>query len=473
MTAGVCHNWKILPVVVAMSIVSVVSPATPMMTNLKIPNVPDSIVDIKGDAAECPHCCLPFAFFSSPVLKTNLLMSRNACFIIACFALATVASTPSTGHEVDQYSVPIGESLLDMGDYWNQMLYGVVSRGVEQANKNIAAEKNSWLPDLGETRLARQQSPAALAKCVRQQLPSALSLIENVEDSLEATNYRDVTSGRRLAYRAEKEESVYLHGPGVPDPRHYNRLLFMRCSTIKVHGHYFGTDKIGHFFAMGYHYYSAYQAARLMGQTHELAMQKAADVCGWVTESSFLGITSTGIYSNADMATNYTGLKFYLNLTQPVKLQGHMVPAMVVRKGEYWKLREHFSVESPLFAQYVSVHWDEVLNPCYLDETVRAPARRAIKSRSRQLLDWYAGNDSRRRTRAYFDNILKHCTTYYGENYGHSGDVEWLLGLGTLCFDTATAPVDDPVVRGNRSSLRWSETPRRPSVRAAANSFRH
>ena len=117
MTAGVCHNWKILPVVVAMSIVSVVSPATPMMTNLKIPNVPDSIVDIKGDAAECPHCCLPFAFFSSPGLKTNLLMSRNAIFIVACFALATVASTPSTGHEVDQYSVPIGESLLDMGDY--------------------------------------------------------------------------------------------------------------------------------------------------------------------------------------------------------------------------------------------------------------------------------------------------------------------------------------------------------------------
>jgi len=398
-------------------------------------------------------------------------MSKNACFIIVCFALATVVSTPCTGHEVDQYSVPIGESLLDMGDYWNQLLYGVVSRGVEQVNKNIAAEKKSWLPDLGGARLARQQSPAALAKCVRQQLPNALSLIENVEDNLETTNYRDVTSGRRLAYRAEKEESVYLQGPGFPDPRHYNRLLFMRCSTIKVHGHYFGTDKIGHFFAMGYHYYTAYQAARLMGQSHALAMQKAADVCGWVTESSFLGITSTGIYSNADMATNYTGLKFYLNLTQPVKLQGHMVPAMVVRKGEYWKLREHFSVESPLFAQYVSVHWDEVLNPCHLDETVRTPARRAIKSRSRQLLDWYAGSDSRRRTRAYFDNILKHCTTYYGESYGHSGDAEWLLGLGALCFDGTTSPAEDPVVRGNQLPPLWRGTHSRPSVRAASNSL--
>ena len=443
-----------------------------MMTDLKIPNIPDSIVDINGGMAQCPHCRLPFRFSRPHVSTTNVLMSKNACFIVTCFALATVVSTPCTGHEVDQYSVPIGESLLDMGNYWNQMLYGVVSRGVKQANKNIAAEKNSLLPDLGGARLARQQSPAALAKCVRQQLPNALSLIEKVEDSLEATNYRDVTSGRRLAYRAEKEASVYLQGPGVPDPRHYNRLLFMRCSTIKVHGHYFGTDKIGHFFAMGYHYYTAYQAARLMGQTHELAMQKAADVCGWVTESSFLGITSTGIYSNADMATNYTGLKFYLNLTQPVKLQGHMVPAMVVRKGEYWKLREHFSVESPLFAQYVSVHWDEVLNPCHLDETVRAPARQAIKSRSRQLLDWYAGNDSRRRTRAYFDNILKHCTTYYGENYGHSGDVEWLLGLGTLCFDATTSPVDDPIVRGNRPSLRWRGISGRPSVDAASNSRR-
>ena len=64
---------------------------------------------------------------------------------------------------------------------------------------------------------------------------------------------------------------------------------------------------------MGYHYYTAYQAIRLMGQSHNMAMQKACDICGSVTENSFLGITSTAIYSNADMATNYIGLKFYLN----------------------------------------------------------------------------------------------------------------------------------------------------------------
>lgn len=408
--------------------------------------------------------------FQAPFANTNFLMKRSIRFLVICLTLAALDPTRCLGHEVDQYSVPIRGSLLDMGAYWDQLVYEVISRGVQQANKNIAIEKNSWWPDVAGSRLAKQQSPAALARAVRQQLPNALSLIETIEASLEATNFRDVTSGRRIAYRADKEKSVYRDGPGFPDPRYWNRLLFMRCSTIKVHGHYLGTDKIGHFFAMGYHYYTIYQATRLMGQSHEVAKEKARDICGWVTECSFLGLSSTAIYSNADMATNYIGLKFYLNLTQPVKLAGRMVPAMVVREGDYWKLGEHLTRASPLFSQYVSVHWDEVLNPCHLDETVRAQTRQAIKFRSQQLLDWYAGSDPRRHTSAYFDNILQHCTTYYGEDYGHSGDTEHLLGLGSLCFDDAAPPIQKPVVRGNRPPPFRQGTPNRLGVRSTSNS---
>jgi hypothetical protein len=232
----------------------------------------------------------------------------------------------------------------------------------------------------------------------------------------------------------------------------------MRSSTVKVHGHYVGTDKLGHFVGMGFHYYRAYRAARLIGQSHESSMKSACSICGSVTENGLLGCCVTGIYSNADMAANYAGLKFYLNVTRPVQLTGQQVAPMAVRDGEFWKLSPHVAPNCPLLAMFVSVHWDEVLNPSYLDFTVREQARRSIQSRSRQLLDWYAGQDPQRRNPEYFENLLEHCKHYYGEDYGHAGKDGQLLCLGTLCFDRQRPAAEAPVVRANRTSSIWGRS---------------
>jgi hypothetical protein len=377
---------------------------------------------------------------------------RMVFILSSCFLLLGFMYSKSPAHEVDQYSPPAGQSLRDLGTYWNQLIYRVVLDGVKQANQDIASTKNSWLPDPGGSRMANSQSPNTLAKCVRAQLPSAMDMIENMEHKIAATDGRDVASGQLLAYRPKATQSVYLPATQIRGMRYWNRLLFMRSSTIKVHGHYIGTDKIGHFFAMGYYYYNAYQAAQLLGHTHAESLQKASDICGWTTENSFLGMTSTAIYSNADLAANYLGLKFYLNLCHPVKIAGHLESALVVREGDYWKIRDRLNQNSPLFSKYVSAHWDEVLNPCHLEESFREHARKEIYARRELLLDWYAGNDPRRRTKVYFDNILAHTKTYYGENYGHSGPEAHQLGIGTICFESvAESPAI--VVRGNQRQM--------------------
>lgn len=390
---------------------------------------------------------------------------KNQCFLAVSIGWMLLGFPCQKGlaHEVDQYNPPTGQSLIDLGDYWNQLVYRVVFDGVQQANQEIKAAKNSWLPDPGGSRIEKIQSPGSLAKCVRSQLPSAMALIENIEHKIAETDSRDIVTGRLLAYRPAATQSIYQPVARFRDLRYWNRLVFMRSSTIQVHGHYVGTDKVGHFFAMGYYYYSAYQTARAVGHSHEESMQKATDLCGWVTENSFLGMTSTAIYSNADMAANYSGLKFYLNLCQPVRLAGKIEPAMVVREGDFWKIRDGFNVDSPLFAKYISAHWDEVLNPCHLEESFREHARKEIYARREALLEWYAGHDERRRTKGYFDNILRHTQTYYGEKYGHSGAEAHELGIGAICFGT-DAPTAQVIVRGNRKQISWGKSlPQRQS----------
>ena len=376
-------------------------------------------------------------------------------FLILGFGLFLLCSSnrPGYAHEVDQYSPPIGECLQDLGPYWDQLMYRVVSDGVTRANQDIESVKKSWIPDPGGGRLALSQSATTLAKCVRLQLPSAMALIENMEHKIAETDGRDIETGRLLAYRPEVSESVYLPAARLRGMRYWNRLSFMRSSTIQLHGHFVGTDKIGHFFAMGYHYFNVYQMARALGKTHEEGLQHAADICGWTTENSFLGLTSTAIYSNADLAANYLGLKFYLNLYRPVKINGQLEPAIVVRDGDYWKIRDGLHKHSPLFSKYVSAHWDEVLNPCHLEASFREFTRKEIYSRRNRLLDWYAGDDQRRRTKAYFDNIMRHTQTYYGENYGHSGAEAHQLGVGEICFEKP-ADANAVVVRGNQHRMK-------------------
>ena len=418
----------------------------------KIADIPARVVESNRRATED---------FTIYLLSWVLSLMRSFLKLGTVILLVGFNIPSSFAHEVDQYSPPAGERLHDLGPYWDQLMYRVVCDGVAQANQGIDAVKNSWIPDPGGGRLALSQNPTTLTKCVRLQLPSAMALIENMEHKIAETDGRDIETGCLLAYRPGVAQSVYLPAARLRGMRYWNRLSFMRSSTIQLHGHYVGTDKIGHFFAMGYYYYNVYQAARVLGKTHEESLRHAADICGWTTENSFLGLTSTAIYSNADLAANYLGLKFYLNLYQPVKIAGQMEPAIVVRDGDYWKIRDGLHEHSPLFAKYISAHWDEVLNPCHLEASFREYTRKEIFSRRNVLLNWYAGNDPRRRTKAYFNNIMTHTQTYYGENYGHSGAEAHQLGIGEICFETPADSVG-VVIRGNqpRIKLRKPQTDR-------------
>ncbi|NIP84080.1 MAG: hypothetical protein GTO03_00360, partial [Planctomycetales bacterium] len=349
-------------------------------------------------------------------------------WLLSCAVLA-ICGRMAAAHEVDQHSVPVGEQFVDHGDYWNRLLFQAVAGALVATNDDITRARRVKLAPLRAARLAHLHAPATFTWRVRKNLPTALWAIESLEMQMRLARHRDEATGRLLGYRAPLIDSTYSHPPGLPDVRQLNRMLLMRCSTIKVHGQYLGTDKIGHFLAMGYLYYQVYRAARLSGQSQEDALGLSVQVNRWgpLSEQMFLGMIPTGVYSNADMAANYVGMKYYVNVTEPVKLQGRLYPAMVQRVGDYWRLSPHVRPDGDFFAAFVSEHFDEVLNPSLFVRGTRGRVRRAIQRQGTQLVHWYAQDRRAAWTPHYYEKVARDCRTYYGEPYGHAGQSEQLV----------------------------------------------
>jgi hypothetical protein len=351
-----------------------------------------------------------------------------------------LAAIPCAGraHEVDQFDVPLGKEFVDLGDYWDRMLYGAVEKAVEKTNESIRrTKKYNRIAPLRQVQLNQLHSPGQLAWSVRRKLPSAILAIEGLELKVHLTGRQPEDSGRITGHFGSLLSGTYCHLPMLPDPRQINRISLLRCSTIKVHGTYFGTDKFSHFVSMGFIYYLYYHAARTLGQSHEEAVATARSIGknGPISERWLVGYIPSGVYSNADMAANYVGMKYYLNVTEPVRLKGRVYPPMVVREGDFWRIQPHVRPGNGYFSLFVSPHFDEVFNPNLFEWGMRGRVRAAIRARGGKLVDWYAKDDPAKRSPAYFDFMLHECLTYYGEDYGHCGQLGKLITVSQTCFD--------------------------------------
>lgn len=102
--------------------------------------------------------------------------------------------------------------------------------------------------------------------------------------------------------------------------------------VMQVNDIRFGTDKIGHFFQLGYdHYYE-----RTVGKGALSRDDAIRD--GSKSEEGSFGLDITGVYSNADIAANKAGMKFYEDLARNPNLT--------------------FDIKA-----YISSDWNEVSNP--------------------------------------------------------------------------------------------------------------
>ena len=357
---------------------------------------------------------------------------RPGPVLLATF-LAVPVSSPAHANETDQFLLPSDRKFVDVGRLITVAHHNVLVAVTGSLNEQIRRAQDIGDPAERRERLKALHSPRRLADGVRAEFGQGFLETLEIESSLGSTLARSAFPGSEyIAFK--RLDWIYFFAHWPIDPR--NIPLLFQSSTIRVHGHYVGTDKFGHFHDLGHIYFCDYTSKRAAGKSEEDAVHEVVGAYsrGVISETALIGFVATGVCSNADLAVNYLGLKFYRNLTEPVMLEGREAPPMLVLVGEYWQLNTHVRPDSDFMAPFFSDHWNEALNPCVYEVGLRNAIRRKLDTRAGEVLDFYCGVDGRPRDAAYFTGLAKELSSYFGEDYGYYGDASTVMSIGTACF---------------------------------------
>jgi hypothetical protein len=351
----------------------------------------------------------------------------------ACLAgLLCLLPCPALAHETDNFSLPLDTELADLGDYLETVHTRVLDEVVRETNSKIEQALKAKSPPARARELERLHDPATLANAFLAKFGHRMSEDIQLERALRGKWAERTYPGKQPSHR-----DIWMNfSAHVPlDPRQWGMLY--QSHTIRACGSYFGTDKIVHFHHLGVSYYTMYRSLLKTDVSPEAALREVIrqhTQGGILAESALLGSITTGIYSNADLAANLAGFKFFLNLTEPVVLKGQSRAPLLVRNETFWRLNHHVRPRTGWLCPYVSDHWNEALNPSLYEASMRPGIRRVLISRAEQIVQFYTRRDGRPNDPVYFDNLARELSTYDGEPYGHSGQFDKLMTIGNTCI---------------------------------------
>jgi hypothetical protein len=328
--------------------------------------------------------------------------------ILFLITLSMGVILPTHAEETDQFTLPRQE-LRDIGPITSYKLYELLEKVRVQTNEEI------------QMYLARAKYSKHAAK--------ELALRYD-EIYLADLIYKNTGPGfPRWLRHLPKDPLPMLYKETLP----WNTIYWLVFSqsplfviglapTIKMYDYYFGTDKLGHFFMQGHTYYKLYRFFRDHGKSATQA-QAAIVMYGQILEQTYLGTLINGVYSNADLAANYAGWKFYMNLAQSVKIGNKTLSPIFILNGGKWEFARHIN-KVDLLKPYLSDVLNEALNPCRYT-FMRGQIRRQILKR---CPDWIKRKGL---TRQIVQAKLQDSTRWHGEAYGH-----WLPKNNAVTLDT-------------------------------------
>ncbi len=338
----------------------------------------------------------------------------------------------ATAHETDNFCLPLDIELADLGDFLEAVHTRALEASVARVNSGIESALGIRSDAAREARLQRLHDPLALANEFIDQFSHPMFEDSGLEKALRGSWARASFTGHETTYQ---DLGMNFSAHATLDPRRW--MMLTQSRTVKAFGVYFGTDKIVHFHHLGAAYYRMYRDLHDQGLSREAAYEqvlKHYKEDGILSEENIFGTFSTGIFSNADLAANHVGFRFYENLTEKVILKGKEREPLVVRSGVFWRLNRHVRPRSGWLEPFVSDHWNEALNPNLYTPSMRAGIRQTLEERAGTIVQFYTGIDGRPRDAAFFDGLARDLATYYGESYGHSGQFENLMTIGNTCF---------------------------------------
>lgn len=380
-----------------------------------------------------------------------------AAYFLALIALAVLALQPlaARAHETDQCTLPLGRELADLKVPLSSIVQGAIVTAVN--NTNAAIKRSLWHGEPTE-QTSHLQSADWIAAQVWAQLLATFPTNEGLDITLAGEAMRARYPGLVTVYLPE--QLIYDDPVLLLDVTKLTRTLF-RAATINVDGTLFGTDKIIHFIHLGRIYHSSYLNARARGLPEAEAVAGAVQISAgsnlFLSENGFLGMLTTGIRSNADLAANYAGLKFYRNLTETVRIGNKVLPPMLVHEGLYWRLDEHVRDQPDFFAAFITPHLNEALNPNSYAIVTDARVRKMVRSRCPDMLARYRDEHGQVQSREQFAQIEQDLSTFYGEDYGYQNDGKDTISIATTCFPVTQPP--DPNAASAAAGAQSSHAP--------------
>jgi hypothetical protein len=363
-------------------------------------------------------------------------------------AVVCAAGAPASAHETDQYTMPLSTPFADMGDWLDTVHFRAVDRAVRKLNEEVEAALAIEDPQQRAAALHWARRPENAADKVYQSFNDAFTEIMDIENALRGEWARRAYPGLITAHNPR--EWIYSRTHYWIDPRQI--VLMFRSSTLKAYGVYFGSDKLSHFHHMGKIYYSQYRQQLHNGMNREEAtayVVRSYAHGNAVGENALLGFIATGVYSNADLAANFAGLKFNINITEPVYINGEVREPMIVRKGEFFRVNKHVRPESGWFGAFVSDHWNEALNPSWYNWDIREDVRAALASRADIIAQFYTQVDGRPADPQYYTDLALQLSVLDGEDYGHCRKWDRIMTIAQVCWPAWAVTPKAEGLRGN------------------------
>ena len=328
--------------------------------------------------------------------------------------------------ETDQYNLP-PTPLIDIGDQVTEYTEDNIRDAVRRVNKKIrsidscsenTAEAKCRISKKDKKKLARLRSEDAIAKAVFKEMGDGIIPFTKSSWWMEGHKF----GVEPVRYKPGIKKSIYVTAP-------FNQLTL--SSTVKLYSEEFGTDKIAHIFQQGYDYHKIYQKARRKGSTEKEAIKKAVK-WGQKTERTYFGTWVSGVYSNADLYSNYAGLKFYLGLTREIKIGENIRPATLSIKDGFWVVNENKNLKDDLLKPFITKHLNEAYNPNKFFNVFKF--RKVIKRvvRKRACKQWFERYPDLKKDG--LETTTKSLELWQGEDYGFSAS-EKFITIANTCFD--------------------------------------
>ncbi len=361
----------------------------------------------------------------------------HAVSVLAVVLAVGVLSSGSPANETDQFTLPTDRAFADLGPFMERVHFEIMTEMADDLNKELARAY------MGNRRydIERLTAPGTVADRFRSSFAPGFIETMNLENSLRTRRIRDAYPDQITAYRTLGWIYAWAHLP--IDPRRL--VLLFQSSTINVHGAYMGTDKIAHFHDLGHIYYKSYLARLDGGMTPEAARDWVVWFYskGPISESFTIGAIATGVVSNADLASNYAGMLFYQNLTEPITIAGETLPPMLELHEGYWRVAYHVRPESGFLRPFLTDHCNEALNPCVYEIGMRGPIRRRLRKDSARILTVYADESGAVRDPEWFRAKAVELRTFYGQDYGALVRERKMFSIGDACiFPGSDTPLD-------------------------------